>query len=893
MLRHFPLLLLAFSAVASAQTKTITFEDAKKWENLASPTISRDGHWVAYNVNVVDGDGRLVLRNVDSPQKKEFVGASPAAFSDDSKWVAFLLSPPRKDAERMRAERKPIHTKLMLVNLASGGEIPVDDVMRYRFVKGGRYLLAHRYRPETRKEGGSDLTVFDLETNSPITFGNVSDAEVNDRGDLLAMEIEPETGENGVQLLDLKSGKLSTLFWGDQKVGGMTWSAKDDALAYLIGKDDEKHDGIFYRVYLARNLRDARPLQYSFEPAGTEGFPKEDRITEFRLQVNDSGTGVALGVAPWSEKVKSKVRPEDRAGVEIWHTKDVETIPQQRVSLAADRRSSALAIWFPASGTFKVFGDGKEQIASPLGDFDRVLFRDPNPYRTAAGNGIVKSDTAIVDVLSGQKRDVLKNSAAPLMASPKGNFVAYFDKGAWFLTDTKTGATSNLTEKLGSKFEQDDYDGTSPIVPMANGPDWLADDAGIVIYDNFDAYLCRPGVPAVKLTDGKKEDCKFDLFPVNRKQMEDGVKLGDTFYFTAVNRSDYSTGFYACNAKGEGKMLTYDHVTLSGFRQADDVDRAIFVMQSFTKSPDLYVTNLAFSQAKPVSKLNPFASEFAWPKVEMIEYKSRFGKPLKGLLIYPADYQTNRRYPMVTYIYEKLSDQLNRYMGPNPWNPYNVQLMAQNGYFVLMPDITYKPRNPGKSAVDCLEPALWAVFNKRVGVDPDRVGLMGHSWGAYQTAFVTTVSKMFKVGVAGAPLTELTSMYNSFYWNSGTSDQVLFEVSQGRMEVPFWEDPKAYFENSPVWQSAKRTAPLLIMTGDADGAVDYHQSLYLYQTLRRMGKEAVMLVYAGENHNPIRRPNQLDYGTRLRHFFDVYLKGVKPEPWVTEGIPLTVQKKED
>jgi len=110
------------------------------------------------------------------------------------------------------------------------------------------------------------------------------------------------------------------------------------------------------------------------------------------------------------------------------------------------------------------------------------------------------------------------------------------------------------------------------------------------------------------------------------------------------------------------------------------------------------------------------------------------------------------------------------------------------------------------------------------------------------------------------------------------------------MEVPFWEDPKAYIENSPVWLSAKRTAPILIASGDQDGAVDYHQSLYLYQTLRRMGKPAVLLMYAGENHNFTRRPNQLDYGNRLRHYLDVYLKGVKPEPWVSDGVPLLDQK---
>jgi len=56
---------------------------------------------------------------------------------------------------------------------------------------------------------------------------------------------------------------------------------------------------------------------------------------------------------------------------------------------------------------------------------------------------------------------------------------------------------------------------------------------------------------------------------------------------------------------------------------------------------------------------------------------------------------------------------------------------------------------------------------------------MGHSWGAYETVYTVTVSKAFAAAVAGAPLTELMSMYNSFYWNSGQSNQVIFESSQG------------------------------------------------------------------------------------------------------------------
>ncbi|WP_025228554.1 alpha/beta hydrolase family protein [Fimbriimonas ginsengisoli] len=392
------------------------------------------------------------------------------------------------------------------------------------------------------------------------------------------------------------------------------------------------------------------------------------------------------------------------------------------------------------------------------------------------------------------------------------------------------------------------------------------------------------------LTQGRKDRVEYHFMDIDPAD-EDGASISKPLYFSALDKDTKSSGFYVSDATGKGKSLIQQDARIGRLVKSKGTDRVLFTMGTFAQSPNLFLTNTAFSAIKPESKTNPQQTNFAWGKSELITYKSRWGKPLQGVLIYPADYTPGRSYPMVTYIYERLSDELHNYATPVEWNPYSEQALSQNGYFVLKPDIAYLPRNPGKSAVDCLEPAVAAAVAKNVGIDPKRVGLIGHSWGGYQTAFVTTVSKTFAVGVAGAPLTELTSMYNSFYWNAGLSDQQLLETGQGRLEVPFWEDPKVYFENSPVWQSSKRTAPILIAAGDADGAVDWHQAQYLYQTLRRMGKNAVLLVYSGENHNFTRRPDQLDYARRLRHFLDVYLKGAKPEAWVSDGVPYL--KKDD
>ncbi len=160
-------------------------------------------------------------------------------------------------------------------------------------------------------------------------------------------------------------------------------------------------------------------------------------------------------------------------------------------------------------------------------------------------------------------------------------------------------------------------------------------------------------------------------------------------------------------------------------------------------------------------------------------------------------------------------------------------------------------------------------------VDPKKVGIVGHSWGAYQTAFLVTQTDIFAAGAAGAPLTNMMSMSVSIYWNSGQTNAWIFHESQGRMDRPFWQDVDTYIKNSPIFQIDKLKTPLLVTFGDEDGAVDWNQGVELYNAARLAGKPVVMLVYPGENHGLAKKPNQVDYHYRILEWFGHYLKGEK------------------
>ena len=140
-------------------------------------------------------------------------------------------------------------------------------------------------------------------------------------------------------------------------------------------------------------------------------------------------------------------------------------------------------------------------------------------------------------------------------------------------------------------------------------------------------------------------------------------------------------------------------------------------------------------------------------------------------------------------------------------------------------------------------------------VDKNRLGRHGHSWGGYQTSFLITQTEMFKAAVAGAPLTNMISMYSSIYWNTGSANQPIFESSQGRFNGGYWENLEVYARNSPVYYADKVKTPLIILHNDKDGAVDWNQGIEYYNTLRRLKKPVVMLEYPGENHGLAKAAN--------------------------------------
>ena len=202
-----------------------------------------------------------------------------------------------------------------------------------------------------------------------------------------------------------------------------------------------------------------------------------------------------------------------------------------------------------------------------------------------------------------------------------------------------------------------------------------------------------------------------------------------------------------------------------------------------------------------------------------------------------------------------------------------------------MPDITYKRQRSGHVGGVVRAAGASRRRSRPASSIAKRVGLHGHSWGGYQTAFLVTQTDIFAAAVAGAPLTNMISMYSLIYKNTGGTNRAIFESSQGRFKGGYWDNWEAYYRNSPVFFAKNVKTPLMILHNDRDGAVDFTQGVEYFNTLRRLQKPVIMLEYVGENHGLRKPANQRDYTVRMKEFFDHYLKGAPAPDWMTKGVP--------
>ncbi|PHK27531.1 hypothetical protein VF13_41480, partial [Nostoc linckia z16] len=434
---------------------------------------------------------------------------------------------------------------------------------------------------------------------------------------------------------------------------------------------------------------------------------------------------------------------------------------------------------------------------------------------------------------------------------------------------------------------KDEYGKLSP----AGIAGWGPKDLYLLLYDEYDIWkISLDGQDPQRLTSGKEKKIRYRLIPPAMAAYNSNFTGHIDPLFDLKNdllisgTSEDNTGYFILLSNGRLKTIVFDHNRNRDILQSKIGGALVYIAENYNKPPQLLFYNSKKSIISEVVKSNRHHSDYAWGKQQVIHYRNPSGQMLKGLLYYPSVLLAGEQYPMVVHIYEKQYYEKCYYRYPSNRNMtgFNIANLTSKGYFVLLPDIEYEVGNPGRSATNCVMAAIdEAVIN--APIDTTKIGVIGHSFGGYETNYIITQSRRFACAISGSSVGDVQGWYLSIGWNSGRPEFWRAETQQWRMGNSLFDNLESYRINSPLNKVKDINTPLLLWTGEQDRQVHYYQSIAFYLALRRLDKKEIMLIYPDEGHALLKPGNQADLTSRMESWLNFFLKD-EPASWIENGL---------
>jgi len=444
-------------------------------------------------------------------------------------------------------------------------------------------------------------------------------------------------------------------------------------------------------------------------------------------------------------------------------------------------------------------------------DSSRIAFTHT---KTASANDWTTSDVSIVEIATN-KITVLANTAAAEIGptySPDGNSIALLAlEPRW----TQSGVIQVIPASGGQpKNLAATYDAQPDIVG------WTADSKRIYF---IEAVGMVTQAYTVDVAANRIQE-------VNRSQ---NVLIG-----VSLNRTATTFGYIRQTPEAPGEVYVAPADTMAGTR---------------------------------ITQVNADVKLPAIGRTEVIQWKSTDGKTIEGLLTYPVGFQVGHRVPLLLNVHGGPTGVFQQtFIGGR--GVYPLATFAARGYAILRVNprgssgygAEFRRANTkdwGGGDYQDLMTGVDRVIEMGVA-DPDRLGVMGWSYGGFMTSWIVTQTKRFKAASAGAPVTNLMSF-------NGTADIPAFVPDY--MGGQSWEAMDVYQKHSPMFNVKGITTPTMIQQGDADVRVPISQGYEFYNALKAQGVPTRMLVLPRQPHGPVEPKMQLAAMKSNLEWFDKYL----------------------
>ena len=878
--------LIHISFLLSAQKSPLDFTASQNFSHIGSNSISNDGKYVFYTVDGMDNSSWLYLRSVNNNFQKKFLIDKlhfKVDFTEDSRWMLFALP----------------GDSLGLLDLQNKREKYIINCSSFQtFSAGNGQWLAYQL-------SNHDLVLWNLSTQEKRLYIGTEDYSLSNNGKVLLINSRSGTdgeGRNCLLWIDMVNGSVDTVW--RSRMSGYTIDETETQLAFL--SEDTTQEGTKNMIwYYKKGMQNPSLLVDN----KTEGILPGMMISAYGLKFSSNADKLFFNVNP--PMINTPKPDSNAASVDVWSYRDQylkEEVLQREKSKRTPLLLAVIHLDDKKVMILKKMGDAP---ISPLNEGGNDDFLFVSAARTWEGysNDPSKRDMCLVNTKNGRREcceiDYYGNTTA---FSPGGKYVYWYDmsKKAYFTYDLKSKVIINITERITNLIYDELWDRGRDPFPYASKPIWFENDESVLICDRYDIWKLDPtGIKAaVNITNGygrmKKIIFRYvysDPYGPN----EPAIKNNRNITLSAFNEINKDNGFFSLDlqTKNNPKELimspnvyyfpeNFSQVSFSTYiLKAKDADVYLLKRESASETANLVVTK-DFKKFIQVSDLAP-EKKYNWVTSELIHYKTFEDKSGAGILYKPENFDPAKKYPIIFYFYERLTDGLNKFPEPGLSNgPLNIPYFVSQGYLLFCPDIYYTVGQPGESVYDYVVSAA-KMMSEKPFVDKSRMGIQGHSFGGYEVNYLISRTGIFAAACSAAGPTDLVSGMGGLIFGSSDAHS-FYENEQIRLGTTLWQNQNIYIKNSPLFGADKVTTPLLMMHNKKDGSVPWSHGVEFFTALRRLGKTVWMLQYDNEGHTLTSDVNQLDYSIRLKQFFDHYLKGTPAHEWMTNLVPETTSK---
>lgn len=907
------------SAQSTSKKKTFTFEDAMQFKAHSDVTISDDGQFLGFDFwpDLGDGETRIYKTSLASSGSYSPFLTIPygknITFNRKASHAAVTLKSPTEWKESKGKKKAKSFDSLAVYSLATAERIMVFDSLKsFAFSPDGNVLaVLHQAQEfkEVQKNYGSMLELINLTTAEKAHLNWVSSMSMDSTGAHLVISIADTSGQlNALQYVALTNNfAINTIASGvDHEYDGLLWHHDSQKVVFSEAKSLGKKKG---HEEAAVHIFDAKPrsksvlttLKLSELPAEISSafktpfdqsfyWSKDGDRLFLGLQENWIFDAVNKSEVDESKDENSELydvnRILEKKTVDVWHTDDPMIKTHEKKQWNTTKRARLSVVYHLKKKALVALGSEALPLrVRPSDHSNRVLASYDAPYAKDRTWDGFYADQYVVDLQSGEASKIITRHSGDVELSPNGNRVVFFQDSTWHSVQFTKKMTVTMPFQFVEtiRFADEDHDYPSDVPSYGFGA-WVGENQAIV-YDKYDLLLLNLDNNQVEnSTVGNGRETHNTYRILNESRDPKVLKTIQNVVLSAYNQQDKSYGLYMLAKSGSvPTKIVHDAKKWDVAAKAKEASRWIFTKEDYHEYPDFYVVDEAnLAVQKRLTNLHPEIDDYAWGRSELIEYTSIDGTPMQGVVIKPGNYVEGKKYPVLIYYYRFFTQRLHEFNIPRVNHRPSFPIWASDDYLIFLPDIRFEVGRPGLASTKSLVPGVQEIIDRGYA-DPDNIGLHGHSWSGYQTAFMITQTNIFKAAIAGAPVSNMTSAYGGIRWGSGLARAFQYEKTQSRIGVSMWDNLQPYIENSPLFYADKIDTPLLFIHGDADGAVPWYQSIELYVAMRRLGKEAVFLQYHNEDHHPAAYANKLDWAVKMKEYFDHYLKG-KPAAWVTDGV---------